>query len=70
MENLKKRLANLVSVKSLVTLILTLVFAYMAVKQAITQDFMVIYSVIIAFYFGTQTQKINDAVSIVEKGSE
>lgn len=70
MENLKKRAANLVSVKSLVTLTLTVVFAYMAVTQTITQEFMVIYSVIIAFYFGTQTQKINDAVSVMEKGGE
>jgi hypothetical protein len=67
MENLKKRMASLVSVKSLVTLTLTIVFAYMAVNQAITQDFMVIYSVIIAFYFGTQTQKINDVVTNFEK---
>lgn len=70
MENLKKRAANLVSVKSLVTLTLTFVFAYMALNQAITQDFMVIYSVIIAFYFGTQTQKINDVVSVLEKDGE
>lgn len=70
MEDLKKRAANLMSVKSLVTLTLTFVFAYMALNQAITQDFMVIYSVIIAFYFGTQTQKINDAVSVIEKGGE
>ena len=68
MENMKKRLASLLSVKSLVTLTLTYVFAYMAVKQAITQDFMVIYSVIIAFYFGTQTQKINDVVGGVDNG--
>lgn len=67
MENFKKRAATLVSVKSLVTLTLTAVFAYMAVTQTITQDFMVIYSVIIAFYFGTQTQKINDAVGGIEK---
>ena len=69
MENLKKRLASLLSVKSLVTLTLTAVFAYMAVKQAITQDFMVIYSDIIAFYFGTQTQKINDVVSVIEEAN-
>ena len=62
MEQLKKRLANLVSVKSVVTLVLTLVFAYMAVSERITQDFMTIYAVIIAFYFGTQSQKIQDAV--------
>ena len=68
MENLKKRLASLLSVKSLVTLTLTAVFAYMAVCQSITQDFMVIYSVIIAFYFGTQTQKINDVVGGADNG--
>ena len=63
MENLKKRLGHLVSVKSIVTLILTGVFAYMAINQSISQDFMMVYTVVIAFYFGTQTQKISDAVS-------
>lgn len=58
-----KRLSNLLSVKSLVTLCLTLVFAYMAITGSISQDFMTIYAVIIAFYFGTQSQKIQDAVS-------
>ena len=52
-----KRLANLLSVKSLVTIILTVVFAYMAVTSQISQDFMTIYMVIIAFYFGTQSEK-------------
>lgn len=67
MENLKKRLAGLLSVKSIVTLALTVAFIYQIVTQTISQDFMVIYSVIIAFYFGTQTQKINDVVGGVEK---
>ena len=62
MELMKKRLANLLSVKSLVTLALTVVFAYMAVTGQISQDFMTIYAVIIAFYFGTQSQKVQDAV--------
>lgn len=46
-------------IKSLVTLTLTLtaVFAFMAVTGEIGQDFMTIYAVIIAFYFGTQAQK-------------
>lgn len=52
-----KRLANLLSVKSIVTLILTGVFAYMAVTGQISQDFMTIYMAIIAFYFGTQAEK-------------
>ena len=39
---------------------LTIVFAYMAVTGKISQDFMTIYAVIIAFYFGTQSQKTQD----------
>ena len=62
MELMNKRLANLLSVKSLVTLVLTAVFAYMAVTEKISQDFMTIYAVIIAFYFGTQSQKMQDGV--------
>ena len=57
-----KRLGNLLSVKSLVTLTLTGVFAYMACAGKISQDFMTIYAVIIAFYFGTQSQKVQDVV--------
>ena len=68
MELMKKRLANLLSVKSLVTLVLTVVFAYMAVTEKISQDFMTIYAVIIAFYFGTQSQKQQDALD-TGKGS-
>lgn len=62
MEIIQKRLGNLLSVKSLVTLVLTGVFAYMAVMGKISQDFMTIYAVIIAFYFGTQSQKTQDAM--------
>ena len=62
MELIKKRCANLLSVKSLVTLTLTVVFAYMAVTNQISQDFMTVYAVVIAFYFGTQSQKVQDAV--------
>lgn len=56
-DKLKNRIANLMSVKSIVTLVLTAVFAYMAISETISQDFMTIYAVIIAFYFGTQSQK-------------
>ena len=61
-EKIVKRVANLLSVKSLVTLILTAVFAYMAVTNQISQDFMTVYAVVIAFYFGTQSQKQLDAM--------
>lgn len=68
MELIHKRLANLMSVKSIVTLVLTGVFAYMAITGNISQDFMTIYAVIIAFYFGTQSQKAQDAID--GKGDE
>lgn len=61
-EKLVKRFAALLSVKSITTLILTVVFAYMSLHGTISQDFMTIYAVIIAFYFGTQSQKLQDAV--------
>ena len=64
MEAIIKRLGNLLSVKSLVTLCLTAVFAVMAVRQEISQDFMTVYAVVIAFYFGTQSQKVQDAVEV------
>ena len=57
-----KRIGALMSVKSLVTLVLTGVFAFMACAGSISQDFMTIYAVIIAFYFGTQSQKVQDMV--------
>ena len=61
-EAIIKRLGHHLSVKSLVTLALTAVFAVMTIRQAISQDFMTIYAVIIAFYFGTQSQKVQDAL--------
>lgn len=70
MENIKKRVANLLSVKSLVTLTLTAVFAYMAVMGKISQDFMTIYAVIIAFYFGTQSQKTQDVLDSTAKDGD
>lgn len=61
-ETILKRLGALMSVKSLVTLILTGVFAFMACTNQISQDFMTIYAVIIAFYFGSQSQKLQDVL--------
>ena len=70
MELIKKRCANLLSVKSLVTLTLTVVFAYMAVTGQISQDFMTIYAVILAFYFGPQSQKVQDVVDTREDSAQ
>ena len=59
-ERIIKRIAALMSVKSIVTLILTGVFAWQAVSGQISQDFMTVYAVVIAFYFGTQSQKAQE----------
>ena len=58
MSELVKRLCSLLTVKSLVTLCLTIVFSVLAVSRQIPQDFMMVYTVVISFYFGTQVQKI------------
>jgi len=58
---MKKKLAKLIDVKSIVTIVLTIVFATLALTERITgQDFLTVFSVVIAFYFGTQTQKQKD----------
>ena len=62
MDFIHKRIANLISVKSIVTILLTGVFGYLSIIGNITgEQFLSIFTVIIAFYFGTQTQKISDA---------
>lgn len=54
---MKERLSKLLTVKSLVTLILTAVFAYLAITGEIGQPFLTIYTMIISFYFGTQVEQ-------------
>lgn len=55
---MKERLSKLLSVKSIVTLVLTAVFSYLAIVGTIGgQEFLTIFTVIISFYFGTQTTK-------------
>ena len=55
------RLAKLIDVKSIVTIILTGVFSLLAVTGRVQADqFLTVFTVIIAFYFGTQAQKTAD----------
>ena len=57
-ELLLRRALGLLCVKSVVTLILTAVFAGLAISgQVSSQDFFTIFSVVIAFYFGSQSQR-------------
>lgn len=58
MEQLYKRLTALLAVKSIVTIVLTCVFAYLSVAgQVTTEQFLTVFTVVIAFYFGTQAEK-------------
>ena len=55
---MKEKLAALFKVKSLVTLMLTAVFCYLACSGAVSgEQFMTVFTTVIAFYFGTQTKK-------------
>lgn len=53
-----KKLAKLIDVKSIVTFVLTGVFAYLSIIQAVNaEQFLTIFTMIISFYFGTQVGK-------------
>lgn len=55
---MKERLNKLLTVKSIVTIVMTCVFAYLAIIGAVSADqFLTVFTVIIAFYFGTQAEK-------------
>lgn len=57
-----KNLANLVKVKTIVTLAVMAVFVYLSVAGKIAADnTMIIISMVVSFYFGTQHEKKNDA---------
>lgn len=56
---MKETIKNLLKVKSIITIVLTIVFAVMLVVGlfmpiAIPQEFVMIYTTVISFYFGTQ----------------
>lgn len=58
METLKKNLANLVKVKTLVTMAVIAVFSVLALRGDITADnVMIIVTSVVSFYFGTQIEK-------------
>lgn len=57
---MKERLQKLLAVKSIVTLALTAVFCVLAITGEISgQNFLTIFTTIIAFYYGTQHEKAN-----------
>ena len=58
MDKLIQNLANLIKVKTIVTLVVTTVFATLALRGLISADnVMIIISMVVSFYFGTQHEK-------------
>ena len=58
---MKEKLAKLINVKSIITILLAIVFSYLSISGDIQPDqFMTIFTVIISFYFGMKTEKNNN----------
>ena len=53
-----ERLARLLTVKSIVTILLAVVFSVLALRGTIESgQFLTVFTVIISFYFGSQVEK-------------
>lgn len=58
---IKKKLAQLINVKTVVTFVVIGVFAYLAITQAVSpSESLTLITIVIGFYFGTQKQKMDD----------
>ena len=67
MQNIIKRIGNLITVKSITTILLAVVFSILALRGVVSaEQYMTIFSVIIGFYYGTQY----DPKKIVEDNKE
>lgn len=65
---MKERLDKLLCVKSIVTLVLTAVFAVLALRGIVSgQEFLTVFSVVIAFYYGTQAARKSGTESLIEE---
>ena len=66
---MKDTIKNLLKVKSIITIVLTLVFAIMLVvgifiPVVIPQEFVMVYTTVISFYFGTRYQKGKEGTNV------
>ena len=58
MKKFADNLAKLIKVKTIVTLVVTAVFAVLALNGTISADnVMIIISMVVSFYFGTQSER-------------
>lgn len=54
---MKERINKLLSIKSIVTIALTGLFVFVAIRGEIPQEVMTVFTTVIGFYFGTQATK-------------
>ena len=58
MKNILQNLANLIKVKTVVTLVVMVVFGVLSLRGSISADnAMIVISMVVSFYFGTQSMK-------------
>lgn len=68
---MKEKLAKLLNVKSIVTITLTVVFCILTLNCIVSgEQFMTVFTTVIAFYFGTQHQKNCDDCKNTEERKE
>lgn len=62
---MKNKLAKLIDVKSIVTILMTVVFCLLALKGVVSSEqFITVFTVVISFYFGTQVTKKNQTEEV------
>lgn len=55
---MKEAITNLLKIKSIVTILMTVAFIVLLfIRETVPQEFVVIYTSIISFYFGVQTTR-------------
>ena len=68
MSNLIKRISNLITVKSILTLMISVVFCILSLRGLISSEsFITIFASIIGYYFGTQ--KVDDTSKGLDDGT-
>lgn len=63
---MKNVIDRLLTVKSIVTIALTVVFCVLSIVGTLPQEFMAIYTMVVGFYFGTQSEKKQNNAPVKE----
>ena len=67
---MKEQFSILIDLKSIITILLTAVFCYLAIANELSQEFMTIFTVVVSFYFGTQSQKTQAQIDEIVEHKE